>query len=345
MSINSILSAGFPGLQTAQTQLRAISDNIANIDTKGYVRKLVDQEPLVYGGVSGGVGVSGVRLAADQFLQQAGLKATADASPRGRLSLWDQAQSLPATRPVRTTSSPASTRLSPPSPPWRPTRARRRRGRPRSASSTRCFPTRSIGSQIDTFGKQADVQITADVDMVNRILARIDSLNAEATRAKLQGGDATGPESQQMQLVDQLSSIMEVKVQPRDRGGILVRTGDGMVLSGQGSAVLNYDTSGPTSVVSFTLPNGAQDQSAAEARRRRVERSAQHAQHRAAQYKGRAGRTGQRRRRRGQQGAQRLLQRAAADQPDRPHTGQPLATPRSTASPARPRWPSWIPPG
>ena len=42
MSLNGIMGAAVSGLQTAQTGLRAVSDNIANVDTPGYVRKPVD---------------------------------------------------------------------------------------------------------------------------------------------------------------------------------------------------------------------------------------------------------------------------------------------------------------
>jgi hypothetical protein len=55
MSINSILNIGTSGLNAAQTNMRIVADNLANVDTPGYVRKLVDQTAYRAGGVGAGV--------------------------------------------------------------------------------------------------------------------------------------------------------------------------------------------------------------------------------------------------------------------------------------------------
>ena len=63
MSLNSIMNIATSGLQTAQAQLRVTSDNIANVNTAGYVRKITDQTAAVTTGFGAGVEVSRVRLA------------------------------------------------------------------------------------------------------------------------------------------------------------------------------------------------------------------------------------------------------------------------------------------
>ncbi len=82
MSLNGIMGSAVSGLQAAQTGLRSVSDNIANVDTPGYVRKIVDQQSTVHGGVGSGVSVTQVRLAADRFLQAASLSASANRPAR-----------------------------------------------------------------------------------------------------------------------------------------------------------------------------------------------------------------------------------------------------------------------
>ncbi|MER8124775.1 flagellar basal body protein, partial [Acinetobacter baumannii] len=47
MSLNVTLQTAASGLNAAQASLRAVSDNIANVNTPGYVRKAVVQQPLV----------------------------------------------------------------------------------------------------------------------------------------------------------------------------------------------------------------------------------------------------------------------------------------------------------
>ena len=42
MSLNSIIGAATSGLYAAQTQLRVVSDNIANVDTPGYRARDID---------------------------------------------------------------------------------------------------------------------------------------------------------------------------------------------------------------------------------------------------------------------------------------------------------------
>ena len=67
MSLNSILNIANSGLQTAQTQLRVVSDNVANVNTPGYVRKVAEQTSLTTQGIGAGVTVSQIRLATGPF--------------------------------------------------------------------------------------------------------------------------------------------------------------------------------------------------------------------------------------------------------------------------------------
>ena len=84
MSLTAVLSNASSGLIAAQAGLRTASDNIANVNTPGYVRKAIDQTHRIIGGVGAGTEVSGVHRIVDQFLVSAGLSATATASR------WDQ---------------------------------------------------------------------------------------------------------------------------------------------------------------------------------------------------------------------------------------------------------------
>ena len=78
------------GYQRPATRL-----NIANIDTPGYVRKVVDQASSSTNGVGAGVRVEQIRLSIDRFLQAAGISAAADAgAASAAASLWDQTQGL-----------------------------------------------------------------------------------------------------------------------------------------------------------------------------------------------------------------------------------------------------------
>jgi flagellar hook-associated protein 1 FlgK len=95
MSLGVVLQTAASGLQAAQASLRAVSDNIANVNTPGYVRKAVVQEPLVVNGVGMGVRIDGVQRITDQYLQMASLTASSESERWSAVSQYlDNAQSL-----------------------------------------------------------------------------------------------------------------------------------------------------------------------------------------------------------------------------------------------------------
>ena len=95
MSLNIALQTATSGLQAAQAGLSAVSDNIANVNTPGYVRKQIIQEQQVVAGRGAGVDVTGVQRITNQYLQSASLAASADSSRYSIVSQFlDNAQAL-----------------------------------------------------------------------------------------------------------------------------------------------------------------------------------------------------------------------------------------------------------
>ncbi|MGC8200631.1 FlgK family flagellar hook-associated protein, partial [Salmonella enterica] len=88
-----------------------------------------------------------------------------------------------------------------------------------------------------------DSRIAANVDRVNDLLSQIDGLNRDIMSVKMTGGDSTGSENIQSKLVDELSALMNIKVSPRDTGGVDVRTTEGVVLAWAVLAKLSYHRS------------------------------------------------------------------------------------------------------
>ena len=95
MSLGITLKTATSGLNAAQTALRVVSDNIANVNTPGYVRKAVNQQPLVVEGMGQGVRIESIKRITDQYLHTASLTAASDASRWNAVSSYlDNAQSL-----------------------------------------------------------------------------------------------------------------------------------------------------------------------------------------------------------------------------------------------------------
>ena len=258
MSLNGIMSAAVSGLQTAQTGLRATSDNVANVDTRGYVRKVVDQSPFIAGGIGVGVKVDQIRLATDRFLQAASRDGTADAARAAAAeSLWDQAQGLfgdPSTNSSffsgldRVFSGFATLSTMPNSIAARASVI---------AEVEQFFQhAAEISDNLQAVRDQADARINAGVEKVNTLLTQINDLNLEISRSRILTNDGTGPEQQQISLVEELSKLIDLKVTPRPQGGVDVRASDGMVLAGDGAAQLSYQRSGAVGELSVVTTGG-----------------------------------------------------------------------------------------
>ncbi|MBA4792107.1 flagellar hook-associated protein FlgK [Phenylobacterium sp.] len=248
MSLTAVLKTANSGLVASQVGLRAVSDNIANVNTTGYVRKTVDQQQLVVGGRGMGVEVSGVKRVTDQYLQLATLSAASEASRWDVVAQYmDNAQSLfgdPSGESfffarldeiwssfAATANDPSSSLL-----------------RSQALSSVEDFLNEGarINSSIAELGRTVDTEITANVDRINDLLDQINKLNADISRAKLVDADASGSENIQSQLVDELSSLMNIQISARSDGGLIVRSTEGVMLAGDGAARLTYSRTDST---------------------------------------------------------------------------------------------------
>ena len=248
MSLNSILGAATSGLMVSQTGLKTVSDNIANINTPGYVRRVVDQQARSLSELGGGVEVVGIRRVVDQFLRQASLSASADAGAAAALSeLLDRAQGLfgdPSAESGffnqldKVWQSFSSAALEPTS----------SVARNAAVSSINEFLDRagSLAGGVESLLNEATGRIRSGIDKANRLLVKIDELNASITRSTAMGQDASGAQNAQGQLINQLSQLLDISVGDGGNGRTIIRAGPaGSVLVGeQGAATLAYDKSG-----------------------------------------------------------------------------------------------------
>lgn len=248
MSLNAALRTATSGLQAAQMGLRAVSDNIANVNTPGYVRKTVLQEPTVVAGQGMGVTVTGMKRVTDQYLELASQTAGGEASRWEAYSQYmDTAQGLfgdPTSDNfffnrldtvysgfAAAANDPSSTLL---------------RSQALGNVQDLLNEAQRINGQLNSLSDTMDSRISADVSQVNDLLTRINSLNGDIVRAKLIQQDASGAENIQAQLVNQLTGLMGVTVSPHAGGGVDIRSADGLKLAGDGAVTLTYNASSGT---------------------------------------------------------------------------------------------------
>jgi flagellar hook-associated protein 1 FlgK len=260
MSISSIMTLAQSALQAAQTQVQVTSNNVSNVDTVGYSRQSANQQAMVIAGQGQGVSITGIQNAANQYLQQANLTATAQSSSASAISsTLDQAQNYFGD-PSSTTSlfsSLDSLYSAFSSVSDTPSSSLAQQSAVTSISNF-LQQAQGVSSGLSQLQTQATQQTSTDVATVNGLLKQISQLNATITQASLSSGNATGAQDQQNQLLGQLSSLMGVQVQATATGGVTVRSSDGVYLAGdQGASTVAFSQSGSASVLTATPPSGA----------------------------------------------------------------------------------------
>ncbi len=258
MSLGAIFSAGLSGLQAAQAGLRTASQNVSNVNTVGYARVDASFEAVQ----GGGVAVTGVHRVVDAYLTGASLSSiAASAGGQTLADMLDRAQSAFGD-PNSDTSLFAklsgvftsfSELASDPSNAIRKTTAV---GSVQSLLSE----YKSVGQQLEQLRQEADQRLTDNVTQASDLMNRIAALNSQIVQTKSVAGDSTAIENTQSQLIDQLSSFVDIKVTQRDAGGVDIRTTAGALLVSDQAATLSHtpiaSTYGASTGVNLVDRNG-----------------------------------------------------------------------------------------
>ena len=80
VSLNGIAASAISALKTNSAALSVVSNNVANLNTEGYARRIVNQQTLAAGGQLMGVDIASVQRVTNQFLAQEQLSANGGAS-------------------------------------------------------------------------------------------------------------------------------------------------------------------------------------------------------------------------------------------------------------------------
>jgi flagellar hook-associated protein 1 FlgK len=252
MSLSSIMNIGVSGLQTAQEQLKVVSDNITNVNTPGYIRKVAHQQTLMAGGVAAGVTTGQVTLAADKYLQSAQFKATSSsAQADASFNLLDQMQAQfgDLTDSNGLFNQAAATLTSAAQAAEDPSSAAARQQVLANLQSFLGEGSR-IAGKIQDIRADADTQINGDVQSINDLLGNIAKLNTQISSGTVTGTDVTGAQTQQTTYIQQLSKLIDVSTSTNSNGSVTVRTQSGLVMVNNADAVsLSYQ---PASSINAT---------------------------------------------------------------------------------------------
>lgn len=263
MSISAILGTALSGLTASQAGLRQTSNNIANVNTDGYART---SAPVISRNVAGqglGVSQSEVIRITDQFLLSASLSASSGAASwQIQSDVLDRVQaqfgSLDDPGSVFSKLNEAFSDIGIAA--QDPVSSVRRMQAVGSVRSLFDEFTR-LDREIRSSRSEVQQQINLSIDRVNQLIGEIGKLNADITRGRLQG-DSTGGENRQAAMIDELSELIDVRVERGDLGAATIRTQDGVLLLGkfaltvENSAGSNGVPGAGYSRISATLPSG-----------------------------------------------------------------------------------------
>ncbi|HUE64071.1 MAG TPA: flagellar hook-associated protein FlgK [Rhizomicrobium sp.] len=242
MSLNGITASAISALQTNQAALNVVSNNVANLNTPGYARRVVNEQTLSVGGQLAGVDIASVERVTSQFLQQEQLAAGGTSSQydtmaqlftqlNGLLGGPGDNQSL-ATQLTNVASAFAVASQAP------------------SSSASQIGVINSLNDLASTFSNvsntisslqgQIDQQAVNSVGSTNALIQQIYQLNSQIKTANANGDDASALLDQRDTSLTSLAHVMGIKTTTNADGSVNVSTTDGVNLVSNTYARLAY---------------------------------------------------------------------------------------------------------
>src|SRR6201996_754882 len=216
-------------LKTNSAALSVVSNNVSNLNTPNYARRVVNEQTLVAGGQLMGVDVGSVQRVADQFLNQEVLSASGSANQYDTMAnLFSQLNGLlgapgdnqsVATGLTNLASAYATASQAPSTSASRTGVANALNGLASDISSA--------SSTITSLQGQIDQQVTNSIGPTNTLIKQIYDLNTQIRGATAGGDTASGLEDQRDTALATLSQTLGIKTSENADGTLNVSTTDG----------------------------------------------------------------------------------------------------------------------
>lgn len=231
MSISSIMGTGLSALAANQQAMKAVSTNVANVNTEGYSRLEVHFLSRQAQGGLHGVEIDVTRVA-NAYLAAAEMRGAADVAAADILSQFmDRAQGLMGDPSDSSTvfaaldpvfASFGSLAVDPAS--------ALRRSAVLSDLQTLLSQLDTTAAEITALRDEAHSRAIASMEEANSLMSGIAKLNTSIQRSTIAGLQASEAETEQQRMLDRLSEIIDIRCQQRPLGGVEVRTTDGLLL-------------------------------------------------------------------------------------------------------------------
>ena len=242
MSLNGIAGSAVSALKTNSAALSVVANNVSNINTPGYARRVVNQTTLTAAGQLMGVDIQSVQRITSQYLAQEQLAAGASSSQYDTMSnLFDQLngvlggpgdnQSL-ATGLTNLASAFATASQA-------PTSTASRTGVMNGLNGL-AADFSNVSGTISSLQGQIDQQVVNSIGSTNTLIQQIYNLNTQIRNATAGGDQNSGLLDQRDVALTNLAQVMDIKTTTNADGSLSVSTADGVNLVSNTYAQLSY---------------------------------------------------------------------------------------------------------
>ncbi|HEX4271972.1 MAG TPA: flagellar hook-associated protein FlgK [Rhizomicrobium sp.] len=246
MSLNGIAASALSALQTNQTALGVVANNVSNLNTPGYARRVVNEQTLSANGQLVGVDIGSITRVADQFLSQEMFSANGTASQydaqstfftqlNGLLGAPGDNQSL-ATGMTNLASAFATASQAPSSSASRTGVVNALSGLASSISN--------VSGTISSMQNQIDSQAVNAISSTNSLIKQVFDLNTQIRASTASGGNPSALLDQRDVALGTLSQTLGIRTSQNSDGSLNVSTTDGINLVSNTYATLSYPGGG-----------------------------------------------------------------------------------------------------
>ncbi len=242
MGLNGILSGALTSLQANTSAMKVVSQNIANLNTANYARRVVEFGNLGAAGTPVGVTIDDIRRVTDQYMTQEALTATSTSNQYDvQSSVFDQINSMlgsPGDGSALTTklnnifTALGAAQLSPSSSVSQDSIV--------NSMKTLASTISSLAGSLDNLAGQTDAQLGQSVQQADTLIKQIYDYNQLIKTAGARGNSDTTYLDQRDNALFALSQQMDIRVTPQDDGTVQVTTQDGLNLVSDSYASLSY---------------------------------------------------------------------------------------------------------
>ncbi len=257
MSLIGSLNTALSGLQTMQAALQTVSNNIANVNTEGYTRKVSQPQTLVVAGQAVGVELAAVQRTVDeQLLRQIRDHIAKLTGQQVQSGILDQTQNLFGSLADNSSVSHGLTEFG--------SAIEAMANAPESvvARNGVVDTARRLADQLNfmtdnlqRMRASTDREIAASIDRINGLLPDIDDVNVEIASGLAIGRPVGDLRDRRDLLIDQLAAEIDIHYFERTSGEVVITTSSGRTLLDSLPTNLGFTPSAQVAA-GATLQNG-----------------------------------------------------------------------------------------